>query len=78
MVFVHIIVVLHIVKDYFLEWVLGWFAPERLPCPPLDKDAVWLSRSAVELAAMIRKREITAEQLFDACMRRINQVNLRS
>lgn len=74
MIFVHFIVAFHIIKDYILEWVLGWFAAERRPCPPLDEDAKWLGRSAVELAAMIRKQEITAQQLFEACIRRINQV----
>lgn len=75
MVLVHLIVAVHIIKDYILEWVFGYFAAERRPCPPLDEDTVWLSRSAVELAAMIRKQEITAQQLFEACIRRINHVN---
>lgn len=70
----HVIVGVHIVKDFFLERILGWFSADRVQCPSLDDDAQWLSRSAVELASMIRKQEITAQQLFEACMRRINQV----
>lgn len=75
MVLVHVIVALHIVKDFIIEFVFGWIAAERIPCPPLDQDAIWLGQSGVQLASMIRKQEITAVQLFEACMRRINQVN---
>lgn len=72
----YVIFYAHILKDCLLEWFFAWFwADARQPCPPLDDGCEWLQRSPFELAAMIRRRELTAQQLFEACMRRINQVN---
>lgn len=75
-VLVQCIIGLHLLKDTLLELVLSWYwSGKRQPCPPLEPQNDWLRGSPFEMARMIREREITAQQLFEACLRRIDQVN---
>lgn len=72
----YVIFFVHAIKDCLLEWFFAWFwASDRHSCPPLEENCQWLKCSPFELATMIRRRELTAQQLFEACMRRMNQVN---
>lgn len=65
-----------VLKDKTVEAALSWyFGAKETVCPPLNDANRFLSKSAVELAQMIRNGEITSYQLVDACIKRMNEVN---
>lgn len=65
--------IVHIVKNLLLDLVLGWYLGQRQRCPAL-KENQYLKNSAIDLAQMIRNREITSTQLVKACTQRIKEV----
>lgn len=65
-----------VLKDKAVEAALLWyFGEKKAECPPLSDDNQFLSKSAVELAQMIRNGEITSYKLVEACVKRMNEVN---
>lgn len=67
---------MHLIKNTLSEWILGWYLGERKKCPSLNANNKFLTRSATELAAMIRNKEITSSELVKACINRINEVSI--
>lgn len=63
----------HVVKNFLLDLTLGWYLGQRDRCPSL-KENHFLKKSAIDLAQMIRKREITSTQLILATIARIKEV----
>lgn len=68
-----VIAIAHLIKNFLLELILGWYLGERKTCPALKQNK-FLTKSAVDLAQMIRRKEITSTQLVQACIDRINEV----
>ncbi|XP_023296599.2 fatty-acid amide hydrolase 2 [Lucilia cuprina] len=72
-----LLILLHVVLDYILEFVLGWYwGPKRRCSAPEDKkqnDIV--SKSAVELASLIKQRKLKAYDVVNAYCDRIKSVN---
>lgn len=65
-----------VLKDKAIEFALSWyFGEKKLVCPPLNDENRFLSKSAVELAQMIRNRKLTSYKLVDACIKRMIEVN---
>lgn len=65
-----------VLKDKAVEAALLWyFGEKKAECPPLNDDNRFLSKSAVELARMIRNGEMTSYKLVDACIKRMTEVN---
>lgn len=64
-----------ILRDRVSEMFLKWYLGDRKRCPPLNSDNQFLSKSATELAALIRTGEITSTQLITATISRMNEVN---
>ncbi|XP_067622087.1 fatty-acid amide hydrolase 2 [Eurosta solidaginis] len=67
---------LHIILDRILEFVLGWIlgAARSVPIPPTKKHEL-LSKSAVELARLIRERKLQSYEVVKAYYDRIIAVN---
>jgi fatty acid amide hydrolase 2 len=65
---------IHFVIDKMVAFVLEQYWGERKRCPRLAKDE-FITKSAVELAAMIRRREVTAHQVVQAYIERIAETN---
>lgn len=66
--------VVRAIKNTLLDHGLGFYWT-RKPCPPLQKGEDLLSKSAVELADMIRNRKVTSERLVSGYTSRINSIN---
>lgn len=64
-----------ILRDKLSERFLEWYFGEKKSCPRLTEENSFLAKSAVELAAMIRRREISSTKLIQATINRINEVN---
>lgn len=64
-----------ILKDKVLESFLQWYFGEKKSCPPLTNENNFLAKSAVELAASVRKGDISSTELIQATINRINEVN---
>lgn len=69
-----VIAIAHLIKNFLLELILGWYLGERKTCPALKGDT-FLTKSAIDLAQMIRKRELTSTKLVQACINRIHDVS---
>lgn len=67
--------VLLVLKDKISEIFFEWYFGEKKVCPPLKNNNEFLTKSAAELAASIRKGEITSTQLIAATINRIMEVN---
>lgn len=70
----HLISMVLILKDKVSEIVLGWYLGEKKTCPPLTTENQFLSKSAVELAELIRNGELTSTKLVQAVIDRMNEV----
>lgn len=70
-----IISVFLVLKESIVEMILKWYLGEPKSCPPLTGENRFLSKSATELAALIRTGEITSAKLVEATIKRINEVN---
>lgn len=63
------------IKDKLSDIFLGWYFGEKKTCSPLSSKNIFLSKNAVELAALIRNRKITSTQLVEATINRMKEVN---
>ncbi|KPJ03855.1 Fatty-acid amide hydrolase 2 [Papilio xuthus] len=62
--------------DMFIDFVFSlYWERQRQPIPGLEKKHSMLSESAVDLASKIRNKQLTSEELVQACIERINIVN---
>lgn len=71
----YVISLVHAMKNNLSEWILACYLGEGKKCPPLNANHAFLTKSAVELAAMIRNKEITSYELVKASIERINEVS---
>jgi fatty acid amide hydrolase 2 len=60
--------------DFIVEWALEKYWGDKKVCPALKKD-FFVTKSAVELAEMIRNKELTSYQVVSAYIDRIKDVN---
>lgn len=73
---VSFIAFIHLVIDKLLYVGLKWYwGPSKQRCPTLQRKQLIVTYSAVELATMIRKREVTCYEVVSAFIDRINEVN---
>lgn len=72
-----ILVLLHMLVDAVLEYVLAWYwGPlKRCSAPSSREQEEIVSKSAVELARLIRQRELKSRQVVEAFIDRMRQVN---
>lgn len=64
-----------ILRDKLSERILEWYFGEKKSCPRLTEENSFLAKSAVELALMIKRQEISSTKLIQATIDRINEVN---
>ncbi|XP_055918796.1 fatty-acid amide hydrolase 2-A [Eupeodes corollae] len=70
------LVFVHIVLDALLEFGLGWYLGDKKRCPAISSDDQKLcSKSAVELAKLIRERKLKAHDVVKAYINRMKEVN---
>lgn len=69
------LVVVHLLLDLVLEAALSWYHGERKTCPPLQPSNAFVQKGAVELAQLIRTKELTTYQVVKAYIDRILEVN---
>lgn len=71
------LIIFHILFDHFLEFVLGWYwGPVKRCSPPISKEQHEIvTKSAVELAKLIKERKLKSEQVVEAYISRMRQVN---
>lgn len=62
-------------RDYLSEIILQWYFGKGEECLPLTSENYFLAKSAVDLAASIKNREITASQLIKETISRMNRIN---
>lgn len=72
-----LLVLVHVVIDHVLEFVLGWYWGPHQRCYPTEdkKQEAIVSKSAVELALMIKQRKLKAFEVVKAYCDRIGKVN---
>lgn len=68
------VILVHYLFDLFLDFVFEKIWGEKKVCPALKKDH-FITKSAVELAQMIRNKELTSCQLVTAYIDRMKEVN---
>lgn len=73
-IFQKILVIVHYVFDFFLEFILGWVLGPPQQCAPLTKNH-FIKKGAVEIAKDIRERKITAYEVVKAYIDRLIEVN---
>ncbi len=64
----------HLVKDFLLNLFCKWYWSNQRLCPSLSRDENFLTLSAVDLARMIRTKEISSYKLVECYINRINKV----
>ncbi|XP_035910862.1 fatty-acid amide hydrolase 2 [Anopheles stephensi] len=73
---VHFFTLLHLVIDKLLYACLKWYwGPSKQRCPTLQRKRMIVTYSAVELARMIRTREVSCYDVISAFIDRLNEVN---
>lgn len=71
-----LLMLIHIILDTILEFVLGWYLGDRKRCPAItDENQKLCTKSAVELAELIRERKVKAYDVVKAYIDRMNEVN---
>lgn len=60
--------------DKAINAILEWYWGEKKTCPPLRKD-FFITKSAVEIAELIRQQDITVHQVVNAYINRIIETN---
>ncbi|KAJ6648167.1 Fatty-acid amide hydrolase 2 [Pseudolycoriella hygida] len=65
----------HFIKDFLLNLFCKWYWTNQKVCPSLSRDEHFLTLSVVELAKMIRTRELTSYKLVESYINRINKIN---
>lgn len=71
---VNFIYILRLLVDKIVETALEYYLGERKRCPQLKKD-FFVTKSAVEIAEMIRNKDITSYQVVNAYINRIIETN---
>lgn len=73
---VYFFTLLHLVIDKVLYLCLKWYwGPSKRRCPTLQRKRLLVTYSAVELARMIRTREVSCYDVISAFIDRLNEVN---
>jgi fatty acid amide hydrolase 2 len=70
----NLVYIIRLLVDKLVDTVLEWYLTDRKKCPELRKD-FFITKSAVELAELIRNREITSYQVVNAYINRIIETN---
>ncbi|GAB0087693.1 fatty-acid amide hydrolase 2 [Sergentomyia squamirostris] len=73
-IFSQSILILHILIDKLLEAVLAWYWKEKKTCSSL-RENFFISKSATEIASLIRTGELTSHQVVKAYIDRLREVN---
>lgn len=73
-IFTQIILILHILIDKILETVLEWYWKEKKTCSSL-RENFFITKSATEIASLIRKGELTSYQVVKAYIDRLKEVS---
>ena len=60
--------------DKILNLVLEWYWGEKKTCPPLKKD-FFITKSAIEIAELIKQQDISVYQVVNAYINRIIETN---
>ena len=60
--------------DKFVNFALEWYWGQKKTCPPLRKD-FFITKSAVEIAELIRQQDISSYQVVNAYINRIIETN---
>jgi fatty acid amide hydrolase 2 len=71
---INFLIYVRMLVDFIVEWILEKYWGDKKVCPGLKKD-FFLTKSAVELAQMIRNKELTSYQVVSAYIDRIKVVN---
>lgn len=66
--------IIRLLIDKFIEFVLELYLGDKKKCPPLKKD-FFVSKSAVEIAELIRNKDISSYQVVNAYINRIIETN---
>lgn len=70
----NVFIILHILIDLAVESAFNWFWNERKNCVEL-RENFFVTKSATDIAEIIRKRELTAYHVVKCYIDRTNQVN---
>lgn len=72
-----LLLLVHVIVDYILEFVLGWYLGPHRRCSPPEgkKQESIVSKSAVELALLIKQRKLMAYDVVKGYCDRIKSVN---
>ncbi|KAG4074919.1 hypothetical protein HA402_009344 [Bradysia odoriphaga] len=65
----------HLVKDFLLNLFCKWYWTNQPLCPPLTREESFLTLSAVDLARMIRTKELSSYKLVESYINRMNKIN---
>lgn len=71
----NIFVIIHILIDRAVEYVLNWYWNERKNCVEL-RENFFITKSATDIADIIRRRELTVYHVVKAYIDRTNQVSI--
>lgn len=62
------------IKDVIINFLLLKWLPKRRFCPPLLDQNEYLTKSAIDLACMIKHKEITSHELVKGYINQLYQV----
>lgn len=71
---IYFLQLLRIIIDKIVNFVLELYWGEKLKCPPLRKD-FFITKSAIEIAELIRNQDITVYQVVNAYINRLIEIN---
>lgn len=71
---VNILYIIRLLVDKLVETALEYYLGDRKKCPQLKKD-FFVTKSAVDIAELIRKKDITSYQVVNAYINRIIETN---
>lgn len=69
----NVFIILHILIDKAVEAFYSWLWHERKTCVAL-RENFFITKSATDIAAIIRRRELTAYHVVRAYIQRLNEV----
>jgi fatty acid amide hydrolase 2 len=73
--FVNFIYIIRLLVDKLVNTVLEFYLGDKKKCPDLKSSNHFVTKSAVELAELIRNEEITSYQVVNAYINRIIETN---
>lgn len=74
MIFSKFMYIFHIVLDFLLEFILNSFYGPKKTCPSIDENE-FITKSAVELAKLIREKKLKSYILVKSYIERIKYIN---